>query len=90
MALLVGAALAVYPPWNYTFSGENAVQVVKAGPRAPIWAPPAPERTGIRNGVVIDLSRLLVEWLAVGAVAAVLFTILPRPRIVIGPNTSDE
>lgn len=89
LALLGGSAIAIYPPWNYTFSGENAVQVVKAGPRAPIWAPPAPERGGLRNGVVIDLSRLLVEWFALGAMAAVVCTLLPRQRVSASPNTTD-
>lgn len=79
-ALLTIAWLGAYPPWSYTFSAPQASQVVKAGPRAFILAPPPIERTRASNGITVDLSRLLIEWFVVGAVAAALAALLPRPR----------
>lgn len=79
-ALLSVAWLGAFPPWSFTFSGPGASQVVRSGPPAFILSPPTPETTGIRNGVTVDVPRLLIEWIIVGAIAAALAGLLPRPR----------
>lgn len=79
-ALFTVAWLGAFPPWVFTFSGPGASQVVRAGPRAFILSPPPQETPGIRNGVTVDLSRLLIEWIVVGAVAFALGGLLPRRR----------
>ena len=89
-ALALAATLAVWPPWqmtaaelqpagNYTYTGGPTA-------RFPLFAPPRSDLWQVGDGpslihryrFTIDLPRLLVEWLAVGAAAGACFVILHR------------
>ena len=83
IALLVVATLGLYPPWNSAYSPEHSAQLVRAGPHALIFDPPK-----IGGAVAIDLSRLVVEWLAVVAIASALLVLLRMRRG--DPNKSEK
>jgi Type II secretion system (T2SS), protein E, N-terminal domain len=82
LAFVVLAALGLFPPWNFTFQAEHAARSRRPAPRALLFFPPSP-RSGASNGVEIDLGRLGIEWLVVGAVASALLIVLRawRPRL---------
>lgn len=76
IVVLAGAALAFlvsvsYAPWVYTFQKPGMSQVL--GPRPRVFVLMAPRLAGSPeegHGVVIDWQRLLLEWTAIGALAA--------------------
>lgn len=70
---------AVFPPWLYTVdaNGEYGGHTRKPAGYAFIAAPPAPQFNNPHHGVVLDYSRLLVEWVAVGAALALALVCVP-------------
>ena len=67
LALLIFAAMGLFPPWLYTRHRSNVEQ--PAGYHL-IFAPPAPERDFRSYGVRIDTGRLLIQWAALAAIVA--------------------
>lgn len=50
-------ALALFVPWQYTFSSPGAAMAVRPAPHAPVFAPPEPEIDHERFGVRVDAAR---------------------------------
>jgi hypothetical protein len=68
--MIVGVVLFVFmglfPPWTYTLDAQSIHREKPAG-YALIVSPPGPERDAPAFGVRIDISRLIVQWLILGA-----------------------
>ncbi len=75
-AFVILAGLGLFPPWNFTFQEKYAARSARPAPRALIFLPPSPQRGAASYGVAIDIGRLTVEWLAVGALAAAAWIVL--------------
>ena len=61
--------VAACPPWKYTAHGGSFHSEKPAG-HFFVFAPPRAEREGGAFGVSIDVSRLLIEWILLGSIAA--------------------
>lgn len=78
-ALATMFAITLYPPWSYTFTQPGMAVVRKPGPRAFLFLPPSPERAwSERFGVVLDGSRLLVEFVAVAVGSGLIYVAVNR------------
>lgn len=75
-AFVTVAVLGLFPPWNYTFQTESAPRTVRPAPRAFIFLPPAPLASNASRGVELDLGRLGIEWLIVGALTSAALIVL--------------
>lgn len=64
--LLLFLFLGLFPPWVYTFNYQS-VHAERPAHYAFIAWPPEPKMGGFAHGVAIDISRLLVQWLVLGA-----------------------
>ena len=62
--------MGLFPPWTYTLDHESTHRKRPAG-YALILEPPGPESTHVAFGVEIDVWRLLVQWLVLGAAIGV-------------------
>lgn len=73
VAIILFMLMGFCPPWIYTFDHQSVHREKPAG-YALIIDPPAPERNAPVEGVRLDLSRLMVQWLvlAVGAIGGIL------------------
>ncbi|MBI5044058.1 MAG: hypothetical protein HZC10_09595 [Nitrospirae bacterium] len=78
-AAVIFIVMGLYPPWIYTLDVESIHSEKPAG-YALIIAPPTPEKNAPAFGVRLDISRLLLQWLVLGAatVGAVLVAKGPR------------
>lgn len=56
-------AMAIFPPWEYTYENEG-VRSAKPARYGLIFAPPSTEDTGTASGIRLDVNRLLVQWAA--------------------------
>lgn len=63
VALLI---MGVFPPWMYTFDFRSISNDIPVGYRI-ITSPPEPISKMRGNGVKIDISRLIIQWLTVSA-----------------------
>jgi hypothetical protein len=72
-------AMGIYPPWTYTLDASEIHRKKPAG-YSLIIAPPAPERNGTAHGVQLDLSRLLLQWLILGAATGGALLLSKWPR----------
>ena len=73
-------AMGVFPPWIYTLDAESIHREKPAG-YALIIAPPPPERKAPAFGVRLDISRLLVQWLVLGAATVGAVLLAKEPRV---------
>jgi hypothetical protein len=76
------AAVAILPPWVYTFdhNGQFGGHSRKPAGYEFVWAPPAPERPDPGFGVVVDGQRVILELLAtLGAAAIALLLSSGKP-----------
>lgn len=88
-ALFAVAGSASCPPWTYSFSAQGMRAVYRPAPRAPIFAPPEPERLSIYHGVQIDAQRLGLEILALIALSGAIVVLLSVPSKLVaarGPS----
>ncbi|MCF8051403.1 MAG: hypothetical protein K9L59_09220 [Desulfobacterales bacterium] len=76
-------AMGLCPPWTYTLDSESIHREKPAG-YALIIAPPAPERKAPAFGVRLDISRLLVQWLVLGAATVGAVLLVKEPRVEKG------
>ena len=78
LAFRCGVALIVlmglFPPWVYTRDARSVHSRKSAGYYF-IFTPPAPEYNYSSNGVRLDVSRLLIQWLVVATSVAGFFLI---------------
>ena len=77
MALIV--AMALFPPWIYTFKYQSTYSENPAG-YASIIMPPSSESGRRSEGVKVDLSRLLIQILAVSALTCIGFILSGHPN----------
>ncbi len=66
-ALALFLAAGSYPPWVRTFDFHGSHRQTPAG-YWPLFLPPAAE-DNVYAGVSIDLTRLLIEWAIIAAIA---------------------
>lgn len=78
VVLALGVLVCLRPPWVYTFTPPGAATVYTPGPHALVWQPPPPSGESRIHGVQLDLSRLALELLAIGAVAVAAWTLMTR------------
>jgi hypothetical protein len=65
VAAILFMLIGLCPPWIYTFNAQNLVREKPAG-YALIVSPPPPETNYPTQGVKVDLSRLIIQWLVLG------------------------
>jgi hypothetical protein len=74
------AAMAVFPPWTYTFRYQSTYSEEPAG-YSFIADPPSPKSTRRTDGVKIDIARLSVQVVAVLALMGIgLLVVSGEPR----------
>ena len=73
-------AMGLYPPWIYTLDATSIHREKPAG-YALIIAPPTPEKNEPVFGVRLDISRLLVQWLVLGAATVGAVLVAKGPRV---------
>jgi hypothetical protein len=59
------AANLLFPPWIYTFQSQGISRVTIPAGYAAVFAPPEPRTSGYIHGVSIDVTRLVVQTLAI-------------------------
>jgi len=77
MALIV--VMALYPPWTYTFKYQSVYSENPAGYES-IVSPPSSESGRMSEGVKVDLTRLLLQFLAVSLLAGIGFILASEPK----------
>lgn len=70
--LLAFILMSIIPPWKYAVDWGRAKKESPAG-YSFILTPPTPTSNMNRTSVSIDFHRLLIQWAALGGVAALLF-----------------
>lgn len=68
LIIIIGMAIIVFmglfPPWTYTFKVQSIYSEKPAG-YSFIASPPAKNSNDQRQGIKIDMSRLLIQWVVV-------------------------
>ena len=77
MALI--AVMALYPPWTYTFKFQSIYSENPAG-YASIVIPPSSDSGRRSEGVKVDLTRLLLQLLAVSLLTGIGFILAGEPK----------
>lgn len=77
-AALLFVAAGACPPWTYTLDAQSFHRERPAG-YALIMTPPAPEQNVPAFGVKLDVSRLIVQWLALAALTGGALLLAKRP-----------
>ena len=77
-ALAVFILTCLFPPWLYTYDGEDAHSRNPAGYYF-ITKPPPQRSREVTWGVQIDLVRLAIEWAALAAVTGTVWMLVVKP-----------
>lgn len=79
MVLIAGAALiaamALFPPWTYTFQYQSTYSEEPAG-YSFIASPPLPKSPRLTDGIKIDVARLSLQALGVLALMGIGFLLV--------------
>ena len=74
--LLVLSGITLFPPWTYTYSRAGMSPVLWPAPRGFIFHPPRPIEGFEHAGIILDIGRLAVEWLAVASCAGAVYALV--------------
>ena len=81
LGIIVFALMGIFPPWRYTFAAlDRGGGMSKPAGYGFIFDPPTPLQDFPPFGIVLDGSRLMVQWLMVAAfTTALIVTLRKKP-----------